>query len=94
MVKQELRENLPEDSIVFDNPSFDNSIIGTTFEGRPIYVFEDMVQEFIVDNELENEEDAEFQAIEFIEYNTMRALPYINSSKKPLILYNNDMEVE
>lgn len=40
MVKQEVRERLDDDTVVFDNPAYDDSIIGRTFDGRAIYDIE------------------------------------------------------
>lgn len=68
------------DTVVFDNPAFDHAIIGMTIDGRAIYVLELMVSELAVDDEISEEE-----ALEFIEYNTIRTLPYI-AGKAPIIL--------
>lgn len=48
-VNQETRNKLPPDSVVFDNYAYDNSIIGTTFDGRAIYDFDKMVKELMQD---------------------------------------------
>ena len=80
-VNQEIRNKLPADAVVFDNHSYDNSIIGTTFDGRAIYDFDKMVKELMQDEGWTQEE-----AIEWIEYNTIRALPY-GGEKTPLIVY-------
>lgn len=45
MIKPEVRERLNNDALVFDNPSFDDSIIGQTFDGRAIYDIELMAKE-------------------------------------------------
>ena len=79
-VNQEIRNKLPPDAVVFDNQSYDNSIIGTTFDGRAIYEFNRMVQELMND-----EGWTEEMAIDWIEYNTMRALPY-GGEKTPMIV--------
>ncbi len=83
----EIRNKLPDGAVVFDNYAYDNSIIGVTFDGRAIYCFEDMVKE------LTEEEDwkdfGEIEAIEWIEYNTIRALPYAGE-KAPLIVYRGE----
>ena len=81
MVNEEVRTMLPEDALVFDNESYDNSIIGTTFDGRAIYSFNRMVQEY-----METYDCDETEAVEWIEYNTMRALPYY-AGKAPIIVY-------
>ena len=84
MVNKKVREHLAEmspDSIVFDNPSFDNSIIGISIDGNIIYDLEKMVEEMSLEDGITEEE-----ALEFIEYNTFRALPYCNEGIKPVIM--------
>ena len=71
-VNKEIRENLPEDCTVFDNHAYDNSIIGVSTDGRVVYDFDTMVQELMEDEGWTMEE-----SIEWIEYNTIRALPYL-----------------
>lgn len=80
-INQEIRNKLPECTMVFDNASYDNSIIGVTFDGRAIYVFDKMVQEYMQDNNCE-----ELTAAEWIDYNTIRALPYMGKNA-PIIIY-------
>ena len=43
----ELRSELPEDAIVFDNMSYDSSIIGVTTDGRVVYDYDKMVEELM-----------------------------------------------
>lgn len=75
MVDVNLRQMLPEECVVLDSPSFDNSIVGITYgEQRLIYSLQRMIQEFMEENECSFEE-----AQEFIEYNTARALPYMGA---------------
>jgi hypothetical protein len=94
MVIEEVRKKLSEDTLVFDNPAFDNSIIGTTFNGNAIYLFDKMVYEFIADSVQWDEVATPEEAIEFIEYNTIRALDYITDGLKPIILYTGDEDYE
>jgi hypothetical protein len=79
-VNQEIRSKLPPDAVIFLNQAYDNSIIGTTFDGRAIYDFDKMVQELMTDEGWTEEE-----AIDWVEYNTIRALPYCGD-KQPLIM--------
>ena len=74
-INKEIREQLPEGAMVFDNASYDNSIIGVSTDGRAIYSFSKMVEEFVADNNV-----SEMEAIEWIEYNTIRALPYLGEN--------------
>ena len=77
-----LREELPEDAILFDNMSYDGSIIGVTTDGRVVYDFDKMVEELMQDEEWSYED-----AVEWIDYNTIRALPYIGPNG-PIIMYS------
>lgn len=71
-----IREMLPENSIVLDNPSFDNSIIGVASgSGRVIYNYDKMIEEFMKDNNVRD-----IDAIDWIEYNTIRALQYMGEN--------------
>ena len=74
-INKDIREALPEDSMVFDNASYDNSIIGVSTDGRVIYSFSKMVEELMADNGW-----SEIEAIEWVEYNTIRALPYMGEN--------------
>lgn len=84
MIDQNIRDVIAEsdeNSILFDNPSFDRSIVGMTSEGNVIYSFERMIKELANDDGI-----SDMDAIEFIEYNTIRALPYADDPK-PIIMY-------
>jgi hypothetical protein len=76
----DIRDELPDDAIVFDNQAYDNAIIGVSLDGRVIYSFEGMIEELMSDEGW----DA-LTAIEWIEYNTIRALPYCGD-KAPIIV--------
>ena len=77
MINEEIREIIEfenGEAILFDNPSFDNSIIGISSDGRVVYDYMKMVTEFANENNVSLDE-----AEEFIDYNTIRALPYTGS---------------
>lgn len=70
-----------EDVIVFENPSYDRAIIGVNEDfTRAVYDSDLMVESLMEDGDDMSYEDA----VEFIEYNTIRALPYIQNS--PIIV--------
>lgn len=73
---KELIENgiINEDAVVFENPDFDDAIIGVDSIGRLIYDY-DLMVEILAEREGWDTIDA----IEFIDYNTMRTLPYAGS---------------
>lgn len=61
-----------EGAVILDDPSFDNSIVGYTDDGRLVYSLDKMVEE------LSNEENLSVEeALDFINYNTYRSLPYM-----------------
>lgn len=70
-----------EDVIIFENYSYDDALIGVTEDGRAVYDFDRMVR-WLVDTEGFSDEEA----IEWIEYNTIRALPYMGE-EAPIIMY-------
>lgn len=78
-LRQYLADLLPSATIL-DNPSFDNSIIGTT-DTAIVYDIDKMIKEMMDDDGIGYGE-----ALEFIEYNTLRALPYMGDNK-PIIIY-------
>ena len=81
-VNQQLRAELPEDAIVFDNMSYDGSIVGVTTDGRVVYDYDKMVEELMQDEEWSYED-----AAEWIDYNTIRALPYAGENG-PIIMFS------
>lgn len=70
-----------EDSVVFEDPDYDDAIVGYDSNGRIIYNFDKMVECLMKDDGMEYEE-----AVEFIEYNTIRSLPYVQNG--PIIMYD------
>ena len=71
------------ESMVFTDPDFDSAIIGTTGDGRVVYSYDRMVEQLMHDEQM-SQEDAE----EFIAFNTVRSLPYIDVG--PVIVYNTE----
>ena len=80
-INEYVRSELYEDTIVFNSPSFDNSIIGITTDGQAVYDYEKMVEELMHDEDISEQE-----AIDWIEYNTIRAIPYAGEMR-PVIMF-------
>jgi hypothetical protein len=80
-INEYVRSELSEDTIVFDNPSFDNSIIGVTTDGQAVYDYDKMVEELMRDDDISEQE-----AIDWIEYNTIRAIPYAGEMA-PIVMF-------
>lgn len=72
-----------EESVVFENPDYEDAIIGwDENSGRIIYDYEKMVECLMNEDGMEYDE-----AVEFIDYNTVRACPYMGE-RAPIILKN------
>lgn len=78
------RELLPEGAVILENSSFDNFIIGVTLDDKLIYDYDKMIEELIEDDGMSFDE-----AMEWIDYNTIRALPYADSMA-PIIVQRVD----
>lgn len=70
-----------EDVVIFENYSYDDALVGVTEDGRAVYDFDKMVRWLV-----ETEGFTDEEAIEWIEYNTIRALPYMGDDA-PIIMY-------
>lgn len=79
-VNEEIRNMLPDGAVVLDDMSYDNSIIGATFDGRAIYDYDLMVMELMSDEDWTCEE-----AVDWLEYNTIRSLGYFGE-KAPVVV--------
>ena len=79
-----LCENGNEDTVLLDGPEFANAVVGISENGRLIYSFVLMVECLAEHANLSLDE-----AVEFIDYNTIRALPYMGE-KAPIIMYEAD----
>lgn len=81
-LKEWLRDNDHEDTALFESPDFLSAIMGITEDGRLIYSYERMVASLIAEDHIDEDE-----AIEFIDYNTIRTIPYMGE-KAPIIMYD------
>ena len=66
------------------NESYDDALVGVSDDGRAIYDFDKMVDWLI-----EKYGWSDIESIEWIEFNTLRALPYMGSDA-PIIMYPID----
>lgn len=84
------------DAVMFTGPDFRSAIVGwvENEDGLPVicYDYWKMVASLVWEYEAEshNKDDYDFatDAIEWIDYNTIRTLPYIDRIGRPVILYN------
>lgn len=80
---------IEEEVLILDNHAYDKSVVGITEDGRLVYDFEKMIQEF-----MEDEQCDETEAIEWLEYNTLRALPYMGERAPIIITESRDSILE
>ena len=80
-VEEKLLDNGYEGVKYLTNYDYETALIGVTHDGRTVYDFDKMVEWLI-----ETEGFTDVEAIEWIEYNTVRALPYMGSDH-PIIVY-------
>ena len=73
-----------EDVIIFSNPDYASAFVGISEDNRAIYDYEKMVK-FLMDKD----SITDIEAVEFIDYNTIRALPYFGENA-PIIMYRLD----
>ena len=76
-----------EGSVYFTEPSYVSAIVGMTQDERLVYDYDKMVEFLMRQDNLSNEE-----AIEFIDFNTIRSIPYMGE-KAPVVLYRDILEM-
>ena len=92
MINNEIRDYIAEEheeAVIFNIPSYDNSIVGISDDGRVIYDYDLMVKELTEETALTEDE-----AIQFIDYNVIKALPYIKENVRPIILFSSTIIME
>lgn len=70
-----------DDAIVFENPDYDSAIIGVSYDGRIIYDYDLMVHHL-----MDIDEMTEMDAVDFIDYNTLRSISYAGELA-PIVMY-------
>lgn len=84
MTRDEIREYIIEhgdpEALLFENPDYNSAFVGLNEKGLAVYDYGRMVIDLMENDEMEYEE-----AVEFIDYNTIRSLPYFENA--PTILF-------
>ena len=79
--EEKILDNGWEDIVILKDFSYDSALIGISDDGRAVYDFNLMVEWLMFTEDFD-----EIEAIEWIEVNTLRALPYMGD-KSPIIMY-------
>lgn len=69
-----------EDVIIFSNPDYASAFVGITDDNRAVYDLDEMITFLMNEDGI-----TDIEALEFIEYNTIRSLPYIGE-RAPIIM--------
>ena len=73
-----------ENIVLFSNFDYEDAFIGISNDDRAIYDWEKMVEYLVTKQDMTEE------AVEWIDYNTIRALAYYD--KAPIIMYPYSLE--
>ena len=79
--EERLLEEGFEDIIIFKNPSYDDALIGVSEDNRAVYDYYKMVERL-----MKEEDWTEEEAEDWVNYNTIRALPYMGEGT-PIIMF-------
>lgn len=80
-IEEKLLDNGLEGAAYFVNPDFQEAIIGYTDDGSVVYDYDLMVESLMKEDNI-----SDLDAVEFIDYNTLRTIPYMDGNK-PIIMY-------
>ena len=80
-LKEALCDRGFEDAVGLETPDFADAVVGASDDGRVVYDYERMVRSLMRKDGMDEEE-----AREYIDYNTIRALPYMGD-KAPIVVY-------
>lgn len=82
MEQQEIKDLIYEmgydEVLLFEDPCYDSAFVGLSEDDRAVYDYDLMVEYLVEKDGMEPEE-----AMEFIDYNTIRSLPYYE--KHPIV---------
>ena len=70
-----------EDVIYFTDYGYDDALIGVDSNNRAVYDYQKMIEWLVVNDDFTDEE-----AADWIDYNTIRSLPYAGEDA-PIIMY-------
>ena len=86
-VERKLLEKGYEGTMFLSDYSYDDALVGVTTDKRAVYDYDLMVQWLVEEEGFEDD----IEAMEWIDYNTLRAVPYFGSTA-PVIFFPKDYE--
>ena len=76
-IKDAITDLTDEEVIIFDN--YESAFVGITMDNRSVYDYQKMIESLMVEEEMTWEE-----AVEWIDYNTLRSNAYLENS--PIVI--------
>lgn len=87
MTNKDILEALDyENLVIFENPDYDEAIIGVSHDDRVIYDYDQMITHLVAHDNMSVED-----AADFISYNTIRSLPY-GGPNAPIVMFGINKE--
>lgn len=80
-LKEKLADYMQDDTIIFADYDYEDACIGISEDGRAVYDYDKMILWLT-----KTKGYTEDEAVEWIEFNTIRALPYMGDMR-PIILH-------
>lgn len=88
-------DRLPDSAILFDPEELDEAIVNVK-DGRAVYTYDKLVEAhfkmFRASEPERNEDDLWLGAAEWVDYNTIRSLPYLPVTDRPIVLPEEEEE--
>lgn len=75
------RFELPDESVVFDSPEFDDALIGESIDGRAVYDYWKLVETLVKRDGYSAEE-----SIDYIENNLFGMIPYMGEYSPVIVV--------
>lgn len=89
-----LVEKLTDAAVLLDPEGLDEAVVGVA-EGRAVYDYGKLIEAYmkVFGSDDERDEEARWvDAVEWVHYNTLRALPYLSLNVRPIITGMGDEE--
>lgn len=85
MFEEKLLDLGAEGAAFFKNPGFEDAVIGLTDDGRVVYSYYRMIS-----SAMKSEGWTEEEATEWINYNTLRSIPYMGEKAPVVVFYEEE----
>ena len=80
-LEQLLEDEGYEDVVIFGGGTYDQAFIGISTDNRAVYSYDKMVEANVEHDGMDY-----YEAMEFVDYNPVRSLPYLGN-EAPIVVY-------